>query len=105
MANEITNSKPKFSVVVQSDMYKKLINNTLGDPERAKRFIASITSAVATNPALQECEAGSILSGALLGEALNLSPSPQLGQYYLVGYKDKNTGTTNAQFQLGLTII
>ena len=101
MANEIVNQKPKFSVSIQSDAYKKLINNTLGDPDRAKRFIASISSAVATNPALQECEAGSILSGALLGEALNLSPSPQLGQYYLVGYKDKNTGTTNAQFQLG----
>ena len=101
MANEIVNQKPKFSVSIQSDAYKKLINNTLGDPDRAKRFIASISSAVATNPALQECEAGSILSGALLGEALNLSPSPQLGQYYLVGYKDKNTGLTNAQFQLG----
>lgn len=101
MANEIVNQKPKFSVSIQSDAYKKLINNTLGDPERSKRFIAAISSAVATNPALQECEAGSILSGALLGEALNLSPSPQLGQYYLVGYKDKNTGLTNAQFQLG----
>jgi recombination protein RecT len=101
MANEIVNQKPKFSVAIQSDAYKKLINNTLGEPERAKRFIAAISSAVATNPALQECEAGSILSGALLGEALNLSPSPQLGQYYLVGYKDKNTGLTNAQFQLG----
>lgn len=101
MVNEIVNQKPKFSVSIQSDAYKKLINNTLGDPERSKRFIAAISSAVATNPALQECEAGSILSGALLGEALNLSPSPQLGQYYLVGYKDKNTGLTNAQFQLG----
>lgn len=105
MNNQIVQTQPKFSVAIQSDAYKKLINNTLGDPERAKRFVASISSAVATNPALQECSAGSILSGALLGEALNLSPSPQLGQYYLVGYKDKNTGLTNAQFQLGLTKI
>lgn len=101
MANEIQKSQPKFSVAIQSDMYKKLINNTLGNPNRANRFIASISSAVATNPNLQQCEAGTILSGALLGEALNLSPSPQLGQFYLVGYKDKNTGKTNAQFQLG----
>ena len=101
MANNVVQSQPKFSVVIQSDAYKKLINNTLGDPDKAKRFVASISSAVATNPSLQECNAGSIVSGALLGEALNLSPSPQLGQYYLVGYKDKNTGTTNAQFQLG----
>lgn len=101
MADSIQKMQPKFSVAIQSDMYKKLINNTLGDENRAKRFIASISSAVATNPNLQECEAGTILSGALLGEALNLSPSPQLGQFYLVGYKDKNTGKTNAQFQLG----
>lgn len=101
MANEIQRTQPKFSVVIQSDMYKKLINNTLGDPERSKRFIASISSAVATNPNLQQCEAGTILSGALLGESLNLSPSPQLGHYYLVPYKNNKTGTTEAQFQLG----
>lgn len=100
MANEIQKQQPKFSVVIQSDMYKKLINNTLGDPERSKRFIASISSAVATNPNLRECEAGTILSGALLGESLNLSPSPQLGHYYLVPYKNKE-GVSEAQFQLG----
>lgn len=78
--------RPKFSVALQTDGYKKLINNTLQDPRRAQRFIASISSAVAVNPALQDCDAGSILSGALLGESLNLSPSPQLGQYYLVPF-------------------
>lgn len=81
--------KPKFSVAVQTEAYQKLINSTLGDPERAKRFVASISSAVAVNPALQECSAGSILAGALLGESLNLSPSPQLGQYYLVPFKNQ----------------
>lgn len=103
MQNNIVEQKQqvKFSVAIQSDMYKNLINNTLGDSERAKRFIASISSAVATNPQLQECTPQSIVSGALLGEALNLSPSPQLGQYYLVGFKNKNLGITQAQFQLG----
>ena len=94
-------NKPKFSVAIQSDMYKNLINQTLGDKERATRFIASISSAVATNQALQECDAGTILSGALLGESLNLSPSPQLGQYYLVPFNDSKKGYKVAQFQLG----
>ena len=93
--NNQLQTKHKFSLAIQSEGYKKLINNTLGDPDKAKRFIASISSAVATNTQLQKCDAGSILSGALLGEALNLSPSPQLGQYYLVPYGDQ------AQFQLG----
>jgi recombination protein RecT len=56
---------------------------------------------VATNPALKECETDSIVASALLGESLQLSPSPQLGQYYLVPYKDNNTGKINATFQLG----
>lgn len=98
--NNQLQTKPKFSIAIQTDAYKKLINNTLGDPKRASKFIASISSAVATNPQLQLCDAGSILSGALLGEALNLSPSPQLGQYYLVPFNDKQKGKV-AQFQLG----
>lgn len=106
--NNKLQTKPKFSLAIQSDGYKKLINNTLGDPKRASKFIASISSAVATNTSLQKCDAGSILSGALLGEALNLSPSPQLGQYYLVPYDKKQningqwvTVESNAQFQIG----
>lgn len=98
---ELVQSQKKFSVQIQSDTYKNLINNTLGDKDKAQRFIASISSAVAVNPTLQECEAGTILSGALLGESLNLSPSPQLGQYYLVPFNDTNKGYKVAQFQLG----
>lgn len=94
-------TKPKFSVAIQSDTYKNLINRTLGDKDRATRFIASVSSAVATNQSLQECDAGTILSGALLGESLNLSPSPQLGQYYLVPFNDNKKGCKVAQFQLG----
>ena len=101
MSNQLTTNKPKFSIAIQSDMYKNLINKTLGDKERATRFIASISSAVATNQALQECDPGTILSGALLGESLNLSPSPQLGQYYLVPFNDSKKGYKVAQFQLG----
>lgn len=111
MSNQLqtVQGKSKFSVAIQSDIYKKLINNTLGDENRSKRFIVAISSAVATNPELQECDAGTILSGALLGEALNLSPSPQLGQYYLVPFnvkigtdeKGKAIYGKQAQFQLG----
>ena len=94
-------SKPKFSVMIQTDAYKNLINNTLGDPKRASGFITAITSAVATNPALTECDPGTILSAGLLGETLQLSPSPQLGQYYLVPFNDRKLGRKVAQFQLG----
>lgn len=98
---ELVKAQPKFSVAIQSDAYKNLINNTLGDKDKAKRFIASISSAVAVNPTLQQCDAGSVLSGALLGESLNLSPSPQMGHYYLVPYNDTKKGYKVAQFQMG----
>ncbi len=90
-----------FSAMISTDKYQKAINNTLRDPARAKRFVAAITSAVAVNPALQKCDPATVLSGALLGEGLNLSPSPQLGQYYLVPFQNKNNGCKDAQFVLG----
>lgn len=93
--------RQKFSTVIHSDMYKKIINDTLGDSKRAIRFVASISSAVATNPMLQECEPPSIISAALLGESLGLSPSTQLGQYWIVPYGAKGGGK-KAQFQLGI---
>lgn len=96
-----TNNKIKFSAAISTPTYIGLINRTLGDPNRAKRFIAAITSAVAVNPALQDCTPNTILAGALLGESLNLSPSPQLGQFYLVPFKNKKAGVTDAQFILG----
>lgn len=100
-ANEGTQKAP-FSLQIQSKGYQNLINTTLRDKKTANRFIASIVSAVSANPALQECDAGTIiLSAGLLGEGLNLSPSPQLGQYYIVPFNDNKNKRKVAQFQLG----
>lgn len=75
------------------------IGQALGEANR-QRFITGVISAVNNNATLQECTNQSILSGALLGETLKLSPSPQLGHYYLVPFNDKEKGKV-AQFQLG----
>ena len=90
--------KMDFSAYITQDAAKRIINKTLGG-KSGTRFISSIASAVQATPALQECTNPSILSAALLGEALNLSPSPQLGQFYMVPYR--NNGVMEAQFQLG----
>ena len=89
-----------FTAYLTADAVREQINKVVGS-KNGTRFISSIVSAVNNNTMLQECTNSSILSGALLGESLNLSPSPQLGQYYLVPFKDKNKGTTLAQFVLG----
>lgn len=93
--------KPRFSVAINTPSYQKLINQTLQDPKKVQRFVSAITSAVAINPMLQECDPATILSGALLGESLGLSPSPQLGQYYLVPFNNTKKGCKDAQFQMG----
>lgn len=95
--------KVSFAAYVKSDAVVASISSTLGDAARSQKFVASIISAVSTNPALRECDSNSIISSALLGESLNLSPSPQLGHYYLVPFNNKDTGKV-ATFQLGLTL-
>ena len=104
MSNDIAKTNPSnkitFSAFITSTGMKNKINQIIGDEKSGNRFISSIISAVSTNPALAECDNASIVSGALLGESLKLSPSPQLGNYYLVPFNDKNRGKV-AQFQLG----
>ena len=95
-----TTKKQPFSAIINGAGYQKMINNTLRDTKVAGRFVAGVVSAVQTTPALQECEPNSIIAAALLGESLGLSPSPQLGHYYMVPYNDKKKGMV-ATFQLG----
>ncbi len=89
-----------LTAYLTQDAVKDQINKVVGG-KNGPRFISSIVSAVQTNPSLQECTNSSILSAALLGESLNLSPSPQLGQYYMVPYDNRSKGAKEAQFQLG----
>ena len=91
--------KTGLTAYLTCDAVKDQINKVVGGKD-GTRFITSIVSAVNTNPTLQECTNQSILSAALLGESLHLSPSPQLGMYYMVPYNDKEKGKV-AQFQLG----
>ena len=100
--NSLANRQTKtgLTAYLTQDAVKKQINSVVGG-KNGTRFISSIVSAVQTTPALQECTNQSILSAALLGEALNLSPSPQLGQFYMVPFDNKKKGCKEAQFQLG----
>lgn len=99
--NSLTRKTQKagLTTYLTQEAVKNQINNVIGG-ENGQRFISSIVSAVNNNPQLAQCTNQSILSGALLGESLKLSPSPQLGQYYLVPFSDRQKGKV-AQFQLG----
>lgn len=102
VTNQLTNLKKKLGLtayLTQSAVTDQ-INKVIGG-KNGQRFITSIISATNANPELQECSNNSILSAALLGESLKLSPSPQLGCYYMVPFNNKKTGMKEAQFILG----
>lgn len=112
--NTLVKNKPgkpqTFSAFLTQDAIVAKINSMVGGKD-GQRFITSIISAVSNNPALSACDHSTILSAAMLGESLKLSPSPQLGQYYMVPFKQKakydrngqmiSPEKTVAQFQLG----
>lgn len=101
--NRLANRQPRrmdFAVYLTQDAAKQQINRLLGG-QAGTRFISALVAAVQANPALQECTNPSLLSAALQGEALKLSPSPQLGQYYIVPYDNRKKGVKEGQFQLG----
>lgn len=102
VSNSLTKATQKMGMAayLTQDAVKTQINNIVGG-KNGTRFITSIVSAVQTNPALQECTNQSILSAALLGETLNLSPSPQLSYFYMVPFNDTKRGCKVAQFQIG----
>ena len=93
------NQRMGITAYLTADAVKNQINSVVGGKD-GQRFISAIVSAVNTNSMLQECTNQSILSAALLGESLKLSPSPQLGHYYMVPFNDKEKGKV-ATFQLG----
>lgn len=96
VSNSLTKTQPKMGLAayLTNDAVKAQINKIVGGKDSAK-FISSIISAVQATPALQSCDNSSIVSAALLGQSLNLSPSPQLANFYMVPYGNK------AQFILG----
>lgn len=95
-ANETT-----FSTYMTGDIVKKKVNEVIGNERDGAKFISTIVGSVQANPALRECTNSSLLSSALTAYSLNLSPSPQLGQIYLIPYKNNKTGMVEAQLQIG----
>lgn len=108
MANELATQKQQTGIATYlgGEAVKKNIAGVIGE-KNTTRFISSVVSAVQANPQLAKCTNASILSAALQGEALQLAPSPQLGQFHMVGYKTKKkignqwVEVEEATFQLG----
>ena len=99
-AIELRKPAQKFSVAVQSDAYKKLINDTLGDPKVALRFVADVSTLVANNVGLQDSDPKTVLSAALLAQSLDLPLAPTLGYVYIIPYKNTKKDRDGTQYQI-----
>lgn len=101
MAKTQTKGQISFATYMTSNAVSTKVNEIIGDKREGAKFISSIVSAVQANPALKECTNASILSAALELHALNLSPSPRLGQAYLIPFKNNKLGVSEVQLQIG----
>ena len=69
--------------------------------ERKGEFINNLTAVVANDYKLQACEPVTLMYAALKATALRLPLDPNLGQAYIIPYKNNRERKTEAQFQIG----
>lgn len=69
--------------------------------ERKNEFVSNLTAVVANDAKLQECEPVTLMYAALKATALNLPLDPNLGQAYIIPYRNTKERKTEAQFQIG----
>lgn len=93
-----------FASYIKAPQVMANIQSTLGSEAKKNTFVANMISAINLNPTLKECDFNTIISAGLVGESLNLSPSPQLGHYYMVPFNNTKANKKDAQFQLGLNL-
>ena len=69
--------------------------------ERKGEFINNLTAVVTNDAKLQACEPVTLMYAALKATALRLPLDPNLGQAYIIPYKNNREHKTEAQFQIG----
>lgn len=69
--------------------------------ERKASFVNNIVSLVANNAMLQQCEPLTVIYAGMKATALGLPLDPNLGQAYVIPYRNGKGGNVQAQFQIG----
>lgn len=95
----IEKPQPPKNIVeyIKLDSIQESAERTLGGGGR--QFLTSILSFANSNAAIMECEPRSVYAACLTAATLDLSVNPNLGQAYILPYKNK--GVMQAQFQIG----
>jgi len=104
----VNNNVPQKNVktLLGSDKVKKRFNEMFKDPQKSAQFLASVSSAVASTPMLQKCDANEVLVCAGIAASLNLDVNPNLGFSAIIPFnKSTNVNgqwvkTPHPQFQI-----
>lgn len=88
-----------FNQTIQAPATQKYIADVLG--EKKSSFCSNLTSLVANDKKLQACEPVTLLYAGIKATALNLPLDSNLGFAYVIPYKNRDSGKTEAQFQVG----
>lgn len=87
--NEVTiRSAPPIKDLIHNEEFIKKAQDTLG--EGTKQFMSSILSLVNSDKLLANCNSYELYNCCLMAAALKLPFNKDLGQAWIVGYKDKN---------------
>lgn len=88
MTNEIMRSAPPIKDLIHNEEFIKKAQDTLGDG--TKQFMSSILTLVNSDKLLADCNSYELYNCCLMAAALKLPFNKDLGQAWIVGYKDKN---------------
>lgn len=84
---------------LKSDAVIKAFENVLGKNSNA--YVTSLISVINGSTELQKCDRNTILGAAMKAATLQLPIDSNLGFAYIIGYNNRKTSKTEAQFQIG----
>lgn len=112
--NVVNMIKPKFSKTenknesTESITFQSLMKKMEGEIKKAlpshvtpDRFIRIAISAYSRDEKLKECDGMTIIAACMEAAQLGLEMNTPLGHAYIIPYKNKRSGKTEAQFQIG----
>ena len=89
----------KFNDVIGNVKTKEYLQKVLGD--KSSTFVTNVTTLVANNEMLQECEPTTLMYAAMKATSLDFALDNNLGFAYVLPYRNNKKGIVEAQFQIG----
>lgn len=89
----------ELSNFIQGPAIKAKFAEILG--QKAQGFLTAALTAISQNTLLKDATPESVYQSCMMAASLELSVNPNLGQSYLIPYKNGKTGIVECQWQIG----